>query len=227
MPERILVVDDEPDVRRVLTVALTARGYAVELATGGQDALYQLRHKAPDVVLLDLMMPDLSGLEVLRHLRTWSKVPVIILSVLADAREKVEALDAGADDYLTKAFEVDELVARIRVALRHAAGMPPQSAIVQAGDLLIDLERRRVTVAGQEVGLSPTEYALLKALTDQAGRVLTHEALLTAVWGPTYGKERNYLHVYIRRLRHKIESDPTNPRYLIAEPGAGYRLQLD
>lgn len=224
---RILVVDDEPDVRRVLSVALTARGYAVGLATGGQDALSQMRRTATDVVLLDLMMPDLSGMEVLRRIRTWSKVPVIVLSVLADAREKVEALESGADDYLTKAFDVDELVARIRVALRHASGTRARTPLFQIGDLTIDLERRRVSLAGQEVGLSPTEYAILKALADEDGRMLSHEALLKAIWGPTYGTERNYLHVYIRRLRLKIEPDPANPRYLITEPGAGYRLQLD
>lgn len=224
---RVLVVDDEPDVRRVLSVALAARGYEVDLATGGQDALHQLRHASPDLVLLDLMMPDLSGMDVLRQIRTWSQVPVIILSVLADAREKVEALDSGADDYLTKSFDMDELVARIRVALRHASEAPRRTPVIRVGDLAIDLERRRVVLAGNEVGLSPTEYAILRALAEEDGRLLTHEALLKAVWGPKYGTERNYLHVYIRRLRHKIESDPTNPRYIITEPGAGYRLQAD
>lgn len=227
MGERILVVDDEPGVRRLLHVALTARGFVVNEAFGGREALRLLKEYPTDVVLLDLMMPDLPGLQVLRQIRSWSRVPVIVLSVVADVREKVQAIESGADDYLTKAFDVDELVARIRLALRHAGGPDSASPVFVGGDLFIDFERRRVSLKGENVALSPTEFAILKALAEADGKVLTHEALLKAIWGPMYGTERNYLHVYIRRLRHKIESDPSNPRLLITEPGAGYRLQAD
>jgi len=221
---RVLVVDDEPEIRRVLRTGLTARGYTVETAADGRESLERLHQAVPDVVLLDLMMPDMPGIEVLRQVRAWSSVPIIVLSVLADEQTKVDALDAGADDYLTKAFGMDELVARIRVALRHAGGTDPTAPIFRTGQLIIDFERRRVTVGDEEVALSRTEYSLLKTLAQNAGKVLTHHMLLREVWGPSFVSEHNYLHVYIRRLRHKIEADPADPRYVLTEPGAGYRL---
>jgi two-component system KDP operon response regulator KdpE len=206
-----------------LNLSLTARGYAVDATASGEEAIQVLRTSTVDIVLLDLMMPDTSGHAVLTSIRSWSAVPIIVLSVLADADEKVRALDAGADDYLTKVFDVEELVARIRVALRHRA--PPTS--FQSGPLAIDFEQRRVTVQGREVALTPTEYELLKALAEGNGKVLTHEALLQRGWGGAYGTERNYLHVYIRRMRHKLELDSANPRLLLTEPGVGYRLSTD
>lgn len=227
MGARVLVVDDEPEIRQVLRTGLTARGYAVDTAAGGREGLERIQQAVPDVVLLDLMMPDLSGIDVIRQVRSWSSVPIIVLSVLTQEREKVEALDCGADDYLTKAFGMDELVARIRVALRHAGGTETAAPVFRTGDLTIDFERRRVTLRDEEVPLSPTEYAILKALARNAGKVLTHTMLLREVWGPMYGSEHNYLHVYIRRLRRKIEPDATSATYLITEPGAGYRLQMD
>lgn len=227
MGARVLVVDDEPEIRRVLRTGLTARGYSVETVAGGQECLERLRQRPPDVVLLDLMMPDLPGIDVLRQIRTWSSVPVIVLSVLGDERTKVEALDAGADDYLTKAFGMDELVARIRVALRHAGGTDPSAPIFRTGDLAIDFERSRVTLGTEELSLSRTEYSVLKTLAQNAGKTLTHRMLLREVWGPSYASEYNYLHVYIRRLRRKIERDPADPQYVLTEAGAGYRLALD
>lgn len=227
MGARVLVIDDEPQMRRVLRAALIGRGYSVDTAAGGQEGLKRLQQSLPDVVLLDLMMPDLSGIEVLRQVRAWSSVPIIVLSVLGDERTKVEALDLGADDYLTKTFGADELVARIRVALRHAGSTDPQAPIFRTGELEIDFERRRVTRGEDEISLSRTEYSLLKTLAQNAGKVMTHPMLLRAVWGPTCVGEYNYLHVYVRRLRRKIERDPTDPQYVLSEPGAGYRLSLD
>jgi two-component system KDP operon response regulator KdpE len=223
---RVLVVDDEPEIRLVLQTGLTGRGFTVDAVGTGKEARERVEVGRPDVVLLDLMLPDLPGTTVIESLRTWSRVPIIVLSVLGSEQEKVRALNLGADDYLTKPFGLDELVARIRVALRRVASNDMVAPIFRVGDLAIDFERRRVTVRDQAVALTPTEYAILKALAERAGQVLTHRTLLQAVWGPVYGTEDYYLHVYIGRLRRKIESDPGHPRYLITEPGAGYRLQL-
>jgi two-component system KDP operon response regulator KdpE len=224
---RLLVVDDEPEIRVVLQTGLTGRGFAVETVGTGREALERIQHGRPDVVLLDLMLPDLAGTEVVEQARTWSRVPIIILSVLGSEEEKVRALNAGADDYLTKPFGLEELIARIRVALRRMASSDMIVPVFRVGDLAIDFERRRVTRGGLPISLSPTEYGILKALAERAGQVLTHRSLLQAVWGPVYGTEDYYLHVYIGRLRRKVEPDPARPRYVLTEPGAGYRLRLD
>jgi two-component system KDP operon response regulator KdpE len=224
---RLLVVDDEPEIRVVLQTGLTGRGFAVETVGTGREALERIQYGRPDVVLLDLMLPDLSGTAVVEKARTWSRVPIIILSVLGSEEEKVRALNVGADDYLTKPFGLEELIARIRVALRRMASSDMVSPIFRVGDLAIDFEKRRVTRGGAVISLSPTEYGILKALAERAGQVLTHRTLLQAVWGPNYGTEDYYLHVYIGRLRRKVEPDPAHPHYVLTEPGAGYRLRLD
>ncbi|MBI3976553.1 MAG: response regulator transcription factor, partial [Chloroflexi bacterium] len=197
MGARVLVIDDEPEIRQVLRIGLAARGYVVETAAGGNEGLDRLQRGVPDVVVLDLMMPDLPGADVIRQIRMWCSVPVIVLSVRTEEQEKVRALDLGADDYLTKPFGMEELVARIRVALRHAGGTDLTKPIFCTGELAIDFERRQVLVAGHEVAMTPTEYSILKVLAQHAGKVLTHRMLLQAVWGPGYGTETNYLHVYI------------------------------
>ncbi|MBE3586186.1 response regulator [Desulfofundulus thermocisternus] len=220
---RILVVDDERQIRRLLQVALTGYGYEVEEASGGQEGLVKVATFRPDLVILDLGLPDMDGLEVLRRLREWSRVPVIILSVREQESDKIVALDAGADDYVTKPFGMGELLARIRAALRHAAGLE-KTPVLHFGDLVIDLASRRVTVDEREVKLTPTEYELLKNLAVHAGKVLTHRQLLRAVWGPGSENDTHYLRVYIGQLRRKIEADPSRPRHIITEPGVGYRL---
>ena len=224
---RLLVVDDEPEIRVVLQTGLTGQGFVVETVGTGREALERIRLGRPDVVLLDLMLPDLPGTTVVEQARTWSRVPIIILSVLGSEAEKVRALNVGADDYLTKPFGLEELVARIRVALRRMASSDMVVPVFRVGDLAIDFEKRRVTRGGAVISLSPTEYGILKALAERAGQVLTHRSLLQAVWGPVYGTEDYYLHVYIGRLRRKVEPDPAHPRYVLTEPGAGYRLRLD
>jgi two-component system KDP operon response regulator KdpE len=223
----VLVIDDDREIRRVLRAGLTSRGYVVETAEGGREGVERLRREPPDVVLLDLSMPDLDGVEVIRQVRRWSRVPIIVLSVCDDEHQKVRALDTGADDYLTKPFGLDELFARIRVALRRAGATDATAPIFRLGDLVVDYERRRVTVAGDPVSLTPTEYGLLKVMTQHVGKVVTHRTLLREVWGPDYEAAAHYLHVYIARLRRKLEPNGTGPRYLITEPGAGYRLWCD
>jgi len=220
---RILVVDDEKQIRRLLKVSLTEHGYEVEDASCGGEGLKEALTYKPDLVLLDLGLPDMDGLEVVRRLREWSKVPVIILSVREAEDEKIAALDAGADDYVTKPFGMGELLARIRAALRHAAGAGTEP-VMAFDDLVIDVAHRRVTVKGQEVKLTPTEYELIKNLAAYAGKVLTPRQLLRAVWGPAAENETHYLRVYVGQLRRKIESDPSRPRHIITEPGVGYRL---
>ena len=228
MGARVLVVDDEPDIRRVVRAGLQTRGYTVEVAAGGAEALDRISRQWPDVVLLDLMMPGIDGLEVIRQARGWSRVPIIVLSVREEELAKVRALDLGADDYVTKPFGMDELVARIRVALRHTGGTEAAAPVIRVGKLTIDLEHRRVTTGEREVALTPTEYNILRALAEHAGKVLTHGMLIREIWGPDYGgTEDHYLHVYIARLRRKLEPDPTSPHYLITEPGAGYRLRAE
>jgi len=224
---RVLVIDDEPAILRVVRTNLSAHGFQVESAETWQQAR-ELLARRPDVILLDLGLPDVDGVNLIRHIRSYSSTPIVVLSARNSERDKVAALDLGADDYLTKPFGVDELLARIRVALRHAARPPTGAeAVFRSGDLEVDFERRRVQVAGREVHLTPTEYDLLKALASHPDKVLTDRMLLQQVWGVEYGSEDHYLHVYVARLRKKLEADPRNPRYLITEPGVGYRLLTD
>jgi two-component system KDP operon response regulator KdpE len=222
---RILVVDDEPAICRMLSVALGGHGYQVRDARTGEAGLVEAATWRPDLLILDLGLPDMEGHEVIRRLREWADLPVIILSVRDQDSEKITALDAGADDYLTKPFSMGELLARLRSALRRAAR--PGGAgedVVRLGDLEIDLVRRRVSVAGRAVHLTPTEYGLLRVLAQNTDRVVTHRFLLQSVWGKGYEDEDHYVRVYVGQLRRKIEPDPARPRYLLTEPGVGYRL---
>ena len=220
---RVLVVDDELQIRRFLRIALEANGYRVYETDRGGAAVQEAARLRPDVVILDIGLPDMDGLEVLRRLREWTATPVIMLSVRDADRDKVAALDAGADDYLTKPFSVDELLARLRVAQRHAQP-GPLAAVFAQGDVTVDLSRRHVTKGDREVKLTPTEYALLRLLIQHAGRVLTHRQILKEVWGPEYMDETHYLRVYFGQLRQKLEDDPARPRLILTEPGVGYRL---
>jgi two-component system KDP operon response regulator KdpE len=224
----VLVVDDEPQVRRFLRASLPHQGYRVIEATTGEEALREAATRAPDAVLLDLGLPDLDGVEVTRRLREWSTVPIVVLSARGQEGDKIEALDAGADDYLTKPFGIGELLARLRVALRHAhrAGTPGES-VFESGDLRVDLATQRVFAREQEVRLTRTEYRLLALLVKHAGKVLTHRQLLKEVWGPGSVNESHYLRVYMGQLRHKLEADPARPRHLVTEIGVGYRLKAD
>jgi two-component system KDP operon response regulator KdpE len=220
---RVLAADDDLQIRRALKRTLEAHGYAVRVAATGEEALAALRWN-PDVILLDLMLPDVDGLDVARRIRQQSDVPILVLSARGEERQKVLALDQGVDDYITKPFGAEELVARIRVALRHAAGQPA-APVIEIGDLRIDVERRLVTRVGQVVHLSPTQYDVLKYLVQNAGKVITHRVMLQQVWGPEYGEETQYLHVFISQLRRKLEPQPERPRYILTEPGVGYRFQ--
>jgi two-component system KDP operon response regulator KdpE len=223
----MLVVDDEPQILRSLRAALTAAGYDVQTAATGEEALRLLQGRLPDLVILDLVLPGISGLEVCRRLRERSGVPILVLSARGEERDKVAALDLGADDYLTKPFGVEELLARIRVALRRAAGLRGPSTVIAAGDLHVDVDRRLVTRAGLKVHLTTTQFELLKTLVVHAGRVLTHAYLLRTVWGPEYEGETQVLRVFIAQLRRKVEQDPAHPRHILTEPGVGYRFYLD
>lgn len=223
---RILVVDDEQSIRRFLQTSLTANGYTVFEATTGQEALAAVVNHRPDVVILDLGLPDIEGIEVTTRLREWTQIPIIILSVRGQETDKIAALDAGADDYLTKPFGVGELMARLRVVLRRMAH-PNDEPLFTADGLTVDLARRLVTVAGQEIQLTPTEYDLLRVLVTHAGRVLTHQQLLRQVWGMGYENEAHMLRVNISNLRHKLERNPARPQYIITEPGVGYRLRVE
>lgn len=218
-----LIVDDEPQIRRLLRITLEANGYRVFDASNGNDGLAQLVQHRPDVVLLDLGLPDLDGLNVLKLLREWSRVPVIILSVRDREDDKISALDAGADDYVTKPFAAGELLARLRAALRHNRGQGVE-AIFHAGNLEVDLAARMVRKRGQEVKLTPIEYALLRLLVTHAGKVLTHRQLLSEVWGQKAVNQSQYLRVHIAHLREKIEDNPSEPSLIITEPAIGYRL---
>jgi len=222
---RILVVEDEPAIVRAVKANLSGHGFEVEAALTGRAALESFGRRRPDLVILDLGLPDMDGTEVIRSVRAEGATPIIVLSVRGSEREKVKALDVGADDYLTKPFGVEELLARIRVALRHAA-RPDAGAepTFRTGGLEVDVARRRVKVSGEPVHLTPTEYELLRAFIAHPDKVLTDRMLLQAVWGPEYGDEAHYLHVYVARLRKKIEPDAQRPRYLVTEPGVGYRL---
>jgi two-component system KDP operon response regulator KdpE len=219
---RVLVVDDEPQILRALRTSLRGAGYEVDTAETAEQALTRLAVSPPDAVILDLVLPDGRGTDIARELRTWSNVPVIVLSVVGDESEKVAALDAGADDYVTKPFGIDELLARLRAALRR--GEPSGEPVVEIGALSIDLEKRAVEVDGKLVQLTPHEFELLRALARHPGKLMTHSALLREVWGRAYGDESHYLHVYVSQLRRKLEPDPARPRYILTEPGAGYRL---
>jgi len=223
-PIRILVVDDEPQILRALRAALKGHGYDVQTAADGEEALDLLALHPPDVVILDLVMPGKSGFDVVREVRTWSALPIIVLSARGEDRDKVTALDLGADDYLTKPFSMNELLARIRVSLRHRPEQAASDPVIRAGAVAIDLERRIVTRDGASVHVTPTEWQLLVELARAAGKVLTQRMLLQRVWGPEYGDEAQYLRVYINQLRRKLEADPARPRILITEPGVGYRF---
>jgi two-component system KDP operon response regulator KdpE len=218
----VLVVDDEPQILRALQTSLRGAGYDVETAATGEQALTMAAVRPPDAVILDLVLPDMAGTEVCRELRTWTTVPIIVLSAVGDESEKVAALDAGADDYVTKPFGVDELLARLRAALRRAE--PSTEPVLDVGDLRIDLEAREVTRAGERVQLTPHEYELLRLLALHEGKLLTHQAILREVWGAAYAGESHYLHVYVSQLRRKLEPDPARPRTILTEPGVGYRL---
>jgi two-component system KDP operon response regulator KdpE len=222
---RILVIEDEPEIRRFLRASLAAQRFSISEAETGQAGLLAAASQPPDVVLLDLGLPDISGFEVIAQLRGWSRAPIVVLSARGQEADKIAALDAGADDYLTKPFGVGELLARLRVALRHhsrAAATDNREFV--AGDLHVDLARRRVAVAGSEVHLTPTEYRLLTTLVQHAGKVLTHRQLLKEVWGPDCTHETHYLRVYVNQLRRKLGDDAARPQLLLTEPGIGYRL---
>ena len=219
---RILVVDDEAQILKALRTSLQGAGYEVEVAATGAEALSKAAARPPDGVILDLVLPDGSGTDVCRDLRRWSRAPILVLSAVGDEQEKVAALDAGADDYVTKPFGIDELLARLRAALRRADA--PGDPVVELGELVVDLDQRSVTLRGEPVSLTPTEFELIRLFVRNEGKLLTHPTILREVWGPRYGAESHYLHVYVSQLRRKIEPDPTRPRLLLTEPGAGYRL---
>lgn len=224
---RILVIDDEPQILRALQTILGEKHFQVTTASTGQDGLALAAAALPDVIILDLGLPDIDGLEVCGRLREWTDTPIIVLSVRDNEREKVRALDKGADDYLTKPFGIEELLARVRVALRHRPSQTTQkTASITAGPIVIDLTRHIVTRAGVEVKLTSTEYNLLAYLASHADRVLTHQSILTRVWGEVYAEQVEYLRVYMRQLRKKLEDDPHRPKYILNEPGVGYRFVI-
>lgn len=223
VPLRVLVVDDEPPIRRFLRTVLNAHGYIVFEARNGQEALAQVSAEHPDLIILDLGLPDVDGVEVIRLLRVWNRIPILILSVRGGEQDKIAALDAGADDYLTKPFGSGELLARLRAAVRRAAPASGQP-VFTSGELKVDLPRRRVTVAGKEVQVTPTEYDLLRILVTNADKVVTHHQLLREVWGVGYD-DVHMLRVNMSNLRRKIEPEPARPHYIITEPGVGYRLR--
>jgi two-component system, OmpR family, KDP operon response regulator KdpE len=224
--KRILLAEDEVALRDFINRNLRARGFEVVEASNGLEAMAVWEREDPDLLILDIMMPRMDGLEVCRRVREYSSVPIIVLTALDAESDKVTALDLGADDYLSKPFGVEELLARIRAVLRRTQGEAPQrgSGVKQFGDIEIDLAGHIVRLRGAEVRLSPTEFALLKQLITHAGKVVTHRMLLQSIWGPEYGGEAEYLRVYMNRLRHKLERDPAKPRYLLTEPGVGYRF---
>jgi two-component system KDP operon response regulator KdpE len=223
----IVCIEDDPQMRRFLRTGLGAQGFRVYDAETGGRGLAEAGTRKPDLVILDLGLPDMDGVEVVRELRSWTRTPVIVLSARSMESDKIAALDAGADDYLTKPFGLGELLARIRVALRHANATAEQSEAFAAGDLNVDFTKRLVTLKGQNLHLTPIEYRLLSVLIRNAGKVLTHRQLLKDVWGPAYADRSHYLRVYMGQLRHKIEADPARPRYLLTEPGVGYRFMSE
>lgn len=226
MKKRILIVDDELSILKFLRSNLEDRGYAIISATNGEEALAIIEREMPDLILLDVMMPQMDGFEVCRRLREWSQIPIIMLSARGDERDKVQCLDLGADDYIVKPFGSNELMARVRAVLRRTkmVSAPPTKSSITHGDLVINFAKRQITFAGEDVKLTPTEYALLQELALNSGKVLTHTHLLNKVWGPEYRDEREYLHVFVRRLRSKLEPDPNNPTYIITVSGVGYQF---
>jgi two-component system KDP operon response regulator KdpE len=224
--EKVLIVDDEQSIRVFLQLTLSARGYETIEAAAGKEAMAKAAAEKPDIIILDIGLPDIDGIEVTRQLREWTQIPIIILSVRGSEKDKIAALDLGADDYLTKPFAVGELLARVRAALRRAAQTAGEPSF-KTGDLEIDLVRRLVKVAGQEIQLTPNEYELLKVLVEHSGKVMTHKHLLNAVWGPEYIGEFHMLRVNISNLRRKIEPDVARPQIIITESGVGYRLKAD
>ncbi len=225
----VVVIEDEPQIRRFLRAALVSQGYRFYEAATGREGLAEAATRQPDVIILDLGLPDLDGLEIIRRVREWTAVPIIVLSARDQEGDKIKALDLGADDYVSKPFGVGELLARMRAALRHAAIASQQRSepVFTLGALQVDLMRRRVSVGGTEVHLTPIEYKLLTTLVRHAGNVVTHRQLLKEVWGPTYEDQAHYLRVFMLQLRRKLEADPARPRYLRTEPGVGYRLDAD
>ncbi|MER7936962.1 response regulator [Streptomyces sp. NPDC093272] len=225
---RVLVVDDEPQIVRALVINLKARKYEVDAAPDGRTALELAASRHPDVVVLDLGLPDMDGVEVIRGLRGWTRVPILVLSARHSSDEKVEALDAGADDYVTKPFGMDELLARLRAAVRRAepvAGGGEDDVLVETAGFTVDLAAKKVNRAGKDVRLTPTEWHLLEVLVRNTGRLVSQKQLLQEVWGPSYGTETNYLRVYMAQLRRKLEADPSHPEHFITEPGMGYRFE--
>jgi two-component system, OmpR family, KDP operon response regulator KdpE len=219
----VLIIDDEVQIRRLLRVTFEANGYRVYEASTGHDGIVEAAQRKPEVVVLDLGLPDLDGLTVLKRLREWSRAPVVVLTVRDADDEKVALLDAGADDYVTKPFSTPELLARVRVALRHAQPLP-ENAVFRAGDVEVDLSTRRVALHGQEIKLTPIEYSFLSLLVQHAGRVVTQRQILTEVWGPNAAEQTHYLRVYAAHLRDKLEKDPSHPQLILTEPGVGYRF---
>ncbi|MBX3076535.1 response regulator [Candidatus Obscuribacterales bacterium] len=225
----VLVIEDEAPIRRFLKVSLTEHGFVFKESLTGNDGINKAAMESPDLIILDLGLPDMDGLEVTRRIREWSTVPIIVLSARGSDKDKVNVLDAGADDYLTKPFSVPELLARVRVALRHAAMIAPEpdGAIFSVGNIRVDLVKRQVLVGDVEVHLTPIEYRLLVAMIQHAGKVVTHNQLLRQIWGEGYGEESHYVRVFMAQLRRKVEEDPARPKYLITEPGVGYRLKVE
>jgi two-component system KDP operon response regulator KdpE len=224
----LLLIEDEPEIRRFLRTTLPAHGFRLHEAVTGKDGLTEAQARNPDLILLDLGLPDLEGNEVIRQIREWTTTPIIVLSARDQEQAKVAALDLGADDYVTKPFGLDELLARIRTALRHASRTSDNAeSVFTLGDLKVDLARRQIFVSGDEIHLTPIEYKLLTTLIRHAGKVLTHRHLLKEVWGPLHVEEGHYLRVYMRQLRNKLEKNPAHPRYLVTELGVGYRLRTE
>ena len=227
MPDPVVVlIEDETPIRRFLRATLTGQGYRLFEASTGADGIVEVGARQPDVVIVDLGLPDMDGLDVIQRIREWTNVPVIVLSARGEERDKVTALDVGADDYVSKPFGAGELLARIRVALRHTAGASHEAdaSVFAVGDLRVDLMRRHVSMGDKEVHLTPIEYKLLTTLVRHAGKVVTHQHLLREVWGPAHTEQAHYARVYMAHLRHKLEAEPARPRYLLTEPGVGYRL---
>ena len=229
MKPLILVIEDDPQIRRFLRATLAAEDYQFHEAVTAAEGIAQAAARQPDLVLLDLGLPDRDGLDVIREIRCWSQMPIVVLSARGQEKDKIDALDLGADDYVAKPFAVGELLARIRATLRRAAPLAPDGVdpIVRFGNVQADFEKRIITVGGQEVHLTPNEYKLLQVLTKHAGRVVTQRQLLNEVWGPQHTEQSQYLRVYVAQLRRKLEQDPARPRYLQTEPGVGYRLSFD
>lgn len=223
----VLVVEDEPQIRRFLRASFDAEGYRVVESANGRRGMVDAGSHKPDLAIVDLGLPDVDGIDVIRRIREWSSMPVIVLSARTQERTKIEALDAGANDYITKPFGVGELLARVRAALRHRARLSDGSNVLRLGDVVVDLDRRVATRGGEPLHLTPIEFRLLATLARQLGMVVTHRELLSEVWGPTHAKDTHYLRIYTKQLRDKLEADPVRPRHLVTETGVGYRLLAD